>query len=356
MRRIVLITFPLLSICVAAMLLFAGCTDAPKSSQTPKPAIEKKTTAVKKKVLFVNSYHRGYEWSDGIIEGAMEVFGARLKTDGDIDNSQSKVILKVINMDTKRNKIEEFKKKAALVAKKIIEDWQPDVVITSDDNAAKYLIVPYFKDSALPFVFSGVGLDASAYGFPTENITGIIEVSFIPEMIETLRKYARGNRIGRLAPDVLTHRKAARHYKEVLNVTLHEDVYVKTFDEWKKAFRDIQQKVDILLIVSHEGLDRWSDEEALELTDAHTIIPTASTLSWMIPYCLLSYSKVPEEHGQWAANAALEILGGKSPEDIPVATNQKAGINLNMHLARKLDIVFPMELIEQATFASEREF
>ena len=94
--------------------------------------------------------------------------------------------------------------------------------------------------------------------------------------------------------------------------------------------------------------------EAMEFTNAHTIIPTASTMSWMIPYCLLSYSKVPQEHGQWAANAALEILGGKSPEDIPVVTNYKAGINLNMHLARKLGIVFPIELIEQATFASER--
>lgn len=340
---------------VAAMLFSAGCTDGPKSGQAPKPESETRTAAAKKKVLFVNSYHKGYEWSDGIIEGSMEVFGARMDADGSVDNSDSKVIFKIMYMDTKRNKTEELKKKVALEAKSLIESWKPDIVITSDDNAAKYLIVPYFKNTDLPFVFSGVGLDASAYGFPAKNITGMIEVSFIAEMIETLSKYARGNRIGRLAPDVLTHRKAASHYKEVQNITLHEDVYVKTFDEWKAAFRDLQQKVDILLIVSHSGLDRWSEEEAQEFTDAHTIIPTASTQSWMIPYCLLSYSKDPKEHGEWAAGAALEILGGRSPSDIPVAYNKKAGINLNMHLAKKLDITFPIELIEHATFASERE-
>jgi ABC-type uncharacterized transport system substrate-binding protein len=337
------------------MFLSSGCTDAPKSGQKPKSETEKKTTAAKKKVLFVNSYHRGYEWSDGIVEGAMDAFGAKMHSDGEIDNSQSKVILKVIYMDTKRNKSEEFKKKAALETKDLIESWQPDVVITSDDNAAKYLIVPYYKDSDLPFVFSGVGLDASAYGFPTKNITGMLEVSFISEMVETLSKYAGGKRIGRLAPDVLTHRKAASHYREVQGITLHKDVYVKTFDEWKKVFRDIQKQVDILLIVSHAGLDRWSEEEAQEFTDTYTIIPTASTQSWMIPYCLLSYSKDPREHGQWAARTALEILEGRSPADIPIVYNRKAGINLNMHLAKKLNITFPIELIEQATFASERE-
>ena len=46
-------------------------------------------------------------------------------------------------------------------AKAEIDAFKPDVVIAADDNASKYLIEPYFKDAALPFVFCGVNWDAS---------------------------------------------------------------------------------------------------------------------------------------------------------------------------------------------------
>lgn len=41
-------------------------------------------------------------------------------------------------MDTKLNNAEAFKRQAA---KRIIDEWTPDVVVSSDDNATKYLIV-----------------------------------------------------------------------------------------------------------------------------------------------------------------------------------------------------------------------
>ena len=79
-------------------------------------------------------------------------------------------------MDTKRNKSDEYKIAVGREARDLILSWQPDVVITADDNAAKYLIQPYFKDSATPFVFCGVNWTAEEYGFPYSNVTGIVEV------------------------------------------------------------------------------------------------------------------------------------------------------------------------------------
>lgn len=81
-----------------------------------------------KKVLFIDSYHEGYGWSDGITTG--------IKT----GLQDSGVELKVIRMDTKRNTGDAFKKEAALKAKAEIEAFKPDVVIASDDNASKFLI------------------------------------------------------------------------------------------------------------------------------------------------------------------------------------------------------------------------
>ena len=54
-----------------------------------------------KKVLFIDSYHQGYDWSDGVTEGvqtALQGSGAELK---------------IIRLDTKRNKDEAFKQEAA---------------------------------------------------------------------------------------------------------------------------------------------------------------------------------------------------------------------------------------------------
>jgi len=113
--------------------------------------------AAGKKVLFVDSYHEGYAWSDGVLNGV----------ETGLDGKD--VELKVIRMDTKRNKTDDFKKAAALKVKAEIESFKPDVVIASDDNAAKFLIVPYYKNSDLPFVFCGVSWDASGYGFPVSQ-------------------------------------------------------------------------------------------------------------------------------------------------------------------------------------------
>ncbi len=67
----------------------------------------------------------------------------------------------------------------------------------------------------------------------------------------------------------------------------------------------------------------------------------------MMPYTILGLVKVPEEHGEWAGLAALEILRGTKPSDIPIVSNrrwdilvnsvvlQQSGIEINESLLRK---------------------
>ena len=121
-----------------------------------------------KKVLFIDSYHQGYAWSDGVTKGVQ----IKMKDTG--------VQLKVLRMDTKRNSSDDFKKEAAKKAVSVIKEFEPDVVIAADDNASKFLIKPYYKDAELPFVFCGVNWDAKVYGYPYKNVTGMVEVAPIP--------------------------------------------------------------------------------------------------------------------------------------------------------------------------------
>jgi hypothetical protein len=63
-------------------------------------------------------------------------------------------------------------------------------------NASKYLIVPHYKGTDLPFVFCGVNWETSTYGFPCKNVTGMIEVNQVKDINSNLRRYAKGDRIG----------------------------------------------------------------------------------------------------------------------------------------------------------------
>lgn len=102
-------------------------------------------------------------------------------------------------MDTKRNKSDDFIKEVALKAKNIIETFKPDVVIAADDNASKYLIEPYYKNASLPFVFCGVNWDASVYGYPYRNVTGMVEVAGAKKLVDLLKDFVKGGKVGLLA-------------------------------------------------------------------------------------------------------------------------------------------------------------
>lgn len=288
-----------------------------------------------KKILFIDSYHEGYGWSDGItigVQTALQDSGAELK---------------ILRMDTKRNGSDDFKKAAALKAKAVIEEFKPDVVIAADDNASKYLIVPYYKDSDLPFVFCGVNWDASGYGFPAKNVTGMLEVTPIPQLIEQLQMFAQGNRLGFLAPELLTAHKELDNISKVFGLT-PVAYFAKDFSDWQKGFKELQGKVDILILDSDGGLYSDKADEMLAFVEANTKIATGTTYDFMAPYTLIAFAKLAEEQGNWAATTALSILNGTKVASIPLVKNKEGKLIINTRIAGKLGIELPFEMIQAA--------
>ncbi len=309
-------------------------------------------SATKKKLLYVNSYHRGYGWSDGIESGLLKALSITVKDDGSFDTTDSDVEIKMVRLDTKRNPEVTFKKQAALKAKKIIDEWQPDIVVVSDDNAAKYLIAPYYKNSELPVVFCGVNYSAAQYGFPTDNITGMIEVSPNLQVVKSLKPYAHGERVGYLGTNVLTGRKDVEWLLAQPEIKMVTTRLVDTFEEWKKAYLKFQNSVDMLLMINPLSVSGWNHEEAVRLILEETKIPSGTTLLQTVPYVLLGHVKSAEEQGWWAGKTALKILKGIPPSQIPLAKNKTSHYYLNMILAKKLKIQITMQDIEKATFAN----
>jgi ABC-type uncharacterized transport system substrate-binding protein len=289
------------------------------------------------KCLYVSSYHKGYEWSDGVERGL-------------VAELEGKCEFKQFDMDVKRNGSEEFKKAAALRAKEMIESFKPDVVIVSDDAAVEYLVVPYYKDSALPIIFCGVNWSAEKYGLPFKNVTGMIEVSPITAQINVAKATIPNlKKVYYLDSDNSTGQKSVVYYKNLFEGKGFEftSQLVKTFDEWKGAFVAAQE-YDCVILRNNAGIEGWNDEEAKSFVLANAKKLSMTESDWVMPFALLGMTKVPEEQGMWAGKTAVQVLGGADISKIKLVENQRSNIFINKQLHEKLNLPVPASILNAA--------
>lgn len=318
-------------------LMAAGCAEppAPTSPATTESG-QTQMNYAGKKILFINSYHEGYEWSDGIEAGLHSAL------------ADTGITLKLVRMDTKNHPEEEARQAAGQAAFAEIEAFKPDVIIAADDNAQTFVVVPFLKDTAYPVIFVGVNWDASAYDYSKQHITGMVEIELVDEMIEHLREFARGDTVGYVTIGSETEDKVAQEYNKRFfdgKMVLYR---VSSWEEYQQAFLKAQDEVDIVFLGNNAGVD-WPADEAGQFFRENTRIPTGSINSWMASYALLTLAKDPAEQGEWAGETALKILGGTPTSEIEIARNKRGSLILNLDVAEQLDIVFPTSLLRNAT-------
>jgi ABC-type uncharacterized transport system substrate-binding protein len=315
----------------AEILVVIVVCGSPARSADPPAA-----TQQGKRVLHVDSYHEGYEWSDDIRQGIASVFAG------------SGVVWKSIAMDSKRRSDEAQKLAAAAAVKAEIDRWQPDLVIASDDNASKYVVAPYLKNGKIPVVFCGVNWDGAKYGYPYRNATGMLEVEFGQELVAHLRRYAKGDRFGFLAADNESDRADGKNYLDRFAPAGSRGAYVRTFAEFQSKFLELQSQVDSLYILNNAGIAGWDADQAEAFMAHNTRVPTGSHNVWMARYTLITLGKYGQEQGQWAASTALRILAGSAPSGIPITRNARARLIVNLKIADHLGIVFNSAILKTA--------
>jgi ABC-type uncharacterized transport system substrate-binding protein len=289
------------------------------------------------KCLFVSSYHQGYAWSDGVERGLRQTLDGKCE-------------IRQFDMDTKRHKDPADIRNAALDAKRLIEDWQPDIVITADDHAARHLIVPYFRDHSLPFVFCGVNWSVDEYGFPYRNVTGMIEVAPVKSMIEEAKALVPGAaRVLYIGANTSTERKNAARLRDAANDLglTFEAQFSATLQSWVGAYERAQE-FDFVIIGSNAGINDWDTAEALAMIRPMTRRLTVTSHDWMMPVTMLGMTKVPAEQGEWAGMVALQILRGTEPTSIPIIANRKWDLYLNTALVDTAGIQMPAQLLSKS--------
>ncbi len=281
------------------------------------------TSVEKQKILFINSYHDGYPSSDDITAGILEILEGK------------DVNLEIFYLDSKRYPENEKLGVEVEKAVKKMEEWPPDLVIASDDNAVGLVVKPYLDNAEIPVVFCGVNWSADRYELGG-NVTGMLEVLPLRECIQTITN---------LNPDIRRiavlseNSQSERNNMELLD-TLYSNMnlvveyrLVDDFEQWKQAFKELSVSSDLIYMPTNGAIRNWDREEAMALVKENIHVPTITCDDFMMDYCVFGLTKVAKEQGVWAATTALDILNGTPPSDIPYTKNSQWRAYLNQGLA-----------------------
>ena len=144
--------------------------------------------AKEQKILIINSYHRGFQWSDDVLLGLEDVF-----------YNNPEITTNILYMDSKRISSKAYYDKLIELYKLQLQNHDYDLIIAIDKFAYDFLIEYYhelFTDE--PIVFTGIEQfeveDVQKKGLE-DRVYGILERRSIPEtipmiahMIPTLKK------------------------------------------------------------------------------------------------------------------------------------------------------------------------
>jgi len=279
---------------------------------------------------------------------------------------------KTFYMDTKkRYTTPEQQKERGRIALSMIKEFDPDVVMIMDDNAARHVMLQ-LVDSKYQVVFSGMNGQVEDYDQmvkfmetrirPGHNITGVIEYMHFAEsfklmqkIIPTLKKVMfiadktpSGNAlIKAIKADIQQH---SQFPVEV------EIIQVGTFKEYKDLISNSNKRKDIQAIYPIAvGLDvpppkkRVVAPEIFAWTLKNSTKPDVAATYFFAGFGLLGGATVDfPAMGREAGMKAARILKGENAGDIPIENCERFAIAINLARARQLGIQIPYDILGAA--------
>jgi hypothetical protein len=122
---------------------------------------------------------------------------------------------------------------------------------------------------------------------------------------------------------------------------------VSDASEWKSQYQAAQE-ADFIVMGSYSGISGWDKVELSAFAVEHARKLTVTSHDWMMPFSTIGFTKIPQEHGEWAAHTAIEILKGKSPGEIPIVANRDWDLWLNAAHLDSTRIKLPRKFLRKA--------
>ncbi len=294
---------------------------------------------LKKKVLYINSYHPGYGSSDDITRDIRK----------NIDTSV--IDLKILYMNTKRNQGETFLARKSRVIIDEINHYQPDIIVASGDNAVKYIVIPYLKNEPVPVIFCGVNWSAENSGLPNDHVTGMLEILPVKEGMHLARKHFPAvKKVFILSKHSESEQKNTGFITAILQEEGRKANYklVKNFEAWEDALQQGNEEYDLIYLPANGAIQGWDDRQAMHLIKKTVKVPVLTYYDFMMPYCLFGVSKIQEEQGIWAARTAMSALQGGGIPEITLTRNTQINVYLNSKMTDILGFRPNEELLSQS--------
>lgn len=268
-------------------------------------------------ILFINSYHSGFLWSDQIENGLVD----------EINKSGLHINISYERMDSKRYSVEQIKDEFINRLQGKYDTDYFDLVLTSDDNAMNFAYE--YRDLLFPerpIIFCGVNNSESVLVRNPDNMTGIIEYVDIEALIKLIIKVHPD--VEHLAIVSDSTNSGLIHLENTTRILDNQFPNIKysehrswTLEELKKSLILLPGNSVIIELAFH--LDRegrslsFIDEREFLKND--TIFPAYSLWDSRLNFGILGgVMTTGDVHGREVARLALEILKGEEVSKLPV--------------------------------------
>ena len=292
------------------------------------------------RILYINSYHSGYSWSDNIEKGLRE----RLNSSGE------KIELSLEYLDTRRFTDPRLQDKLADILLAKYRDFHHNLIMVSDNAAVDFAIKNrkrLFPD--IPIVFCGYnnfhpemlkGLTNITGVNEEMNIGGLIETAlFIQPKIKTLAFIvSTGDASNKIITDMVEESIVPK-YQDQYEIILLKD---SSMNQIKKSLARLPRKSALFLLgqTSDRGDGRaLTPIENGRLISAISSVPVYTLWDFHLDTGVLGGRILTGyDQGKVAGDMALQILKGKKAEEIPVLTESPTSYVFDYTVMQRFNI------------------
>jgi ABC-type uncharacterized transport system substrate-binding protein len=222
-------------------------------------------------------------------------------------------------------------------------------IMAAEDAAQAHFVVPFIRDKrSVPTIFLGIRKSPQTYGYPAQNVTGVLERHHLAQTLCFARMLMPESR-----SVAFMLGKAKARQESVQEITAQSTTFplqlvsikeLTTLEEALTMARNLQNKTDLLFAV---GLDGLTDKNGVPLSARDIFLHMdrifgkpilGSTELQVRQGALLAVTRDGRIQGKIAASMLLEAMSGTPIQDMPIRTDVPGKRILNIAAMRALGI------------------